>query len=113
MLTCDQRDKADRYVKQYYKLIVEVLSDSTEAFDRGRKFEDYRRAETLEEYVLVSQDRLNVEIYRLNAANRWELQVYQAGDVVEFASLGVNCKIETLYRGVELPPPSEGAENAL
>ncbi len=107
MLTCDERDRGNRYVKQYYKLIVEVLSDSTEAFDRGRKFEDYRRVETLEEYVLVSQDRMNVEIYRLNAANRWELQVYQAGDVVEFTSLGVSCKIEALYRGVKLPSESQ------
>lgn len=113
MLTCDERDQADRYVKRYYKLIVEVLSDSTEAFDRGRKFEDYRRVDTLEEYVLVSQDRLNVEIYRLNAANRWELQVYQAGDVVEFMSLGVSCQIEALYRGVKLPSDLEGTGDAV
>jgi Uma2 family endonuclease len=102
MVTCDDRDRSDRYVKRYYKLIVEVLSDSTEAFDRGRKFEDYRRSPSLEEYVLVSQDRLNVEVYRRNTAGRWELQVSQKGDVVEFVSVGVSCAIEELYEDVVL-----------
>jgi Uma2 family endonuclease len=109
MVTCDDRDKLDRYVKQHYKLIIEVLSDSTEAFDRGRKFEDYRRSETLEEYVLVSQDRMNVEVYRRNAAGRWELQAYQTGDLVELASVGVSCAIADLYEDVALLPEAPEA----
>ncbi len=104
MVTCDERDRGDRYVKQYYKLIIEVLSESTEAFDRGRKFEDYRRSESLEEYVLISQDRMNVEVYRRNAAGRWELQAYQTDEVVELVSVGVSCAIADLYEDVALPP---------
>ena len=48
----------DRYVKRYPKLIAEVLSPSTQKFDRGDKFEDYRQLESLEEYVLIAQDRM-------------------------------------------------------
>ena len=102
MVTCDERDKGDRYVKRHYKLIVEVLSDSTEAFDRGRKFEDYRRSESLEEYVLISQDRMSVDVFRLNAAGRWELEGYSAGDVVELVSVGARFAVEELYLDVEI-----------
>jgi Uma2 family endonuclease len=104
MVTCDDRDKLDRYVKHHYKLIVEVLSDSTESFDRGLKFQDYRRAESLQEYVLISQDRMNVEVYRRKDAGRWELQAYERGEDVEFVSVGVTCAIDDLYEDVVLPP---------
>ncbi len=103
MVTCDPRDREDRYVKRHYKLIVEVLSESTEAFDRGGKFEDYRRSDSLEEYVLVSQNRMNVEIYRRNAAGRWELEACHGGDRVELVSVGVGFAIEDLYEDVVLP----------
>ena len=103
MVTCDDRDKLDRYVKRHYKMIIEVLSDSTEQFDRGSKFEDYRRSASLEEYVLISQDRMNVEIYRRNAADRWELQAYQQGDRVELVSIGLEFAIADLYEDVSLP----------
>ena len=104
MVTCDDRDKLDRYVKRHYKMIVEVLSDSTERFDRGAKFEDYRRSPSLEEYVLISQNRMNVEVYRRNAAGRWELQAYHEGDRVELVSVGLEFAIADLYEDVTLPP---------
>jgi Uma2 family endonuclease len=103
MVTCDDRDRLDRYVKRHYKLIVEVLSESTEGFDRGEKFEDYRRSASLEEYVLISQNRINVEIYRRNAAGRWELEAYHGGDRVELLSVGLGFAIEVLYEDVVLP----------
>ena len=102
MVTCDERDRADKYVKRHYKLIVEVLSDSTEAFDRGRKFEDYRRSESLEEYVSIAQDRISVDVFRLNASGRWELEGYGEGDVVELVSVGARFAVEELYLDVEL-----------
>jgi Uma2 family endonuclease len=104
MVTCDDRDKLDRYVKRHYKVIIEVLSDSTEGFDRGEKFADYRRSESLEEYVLVAQNRMSVEVYRRKAAGRWELQAYDRGDRVELASIGLEFAIEDLYEDVTLPP---------
>lgn len=111
IVTCDDRDTLDRYVKQHYKLIVEVLSESTEAFDRGLKFQDYRRAESLQEYVLISQDRMNVEVYRRKDASRWELQAYQMGETVEFLSVGVTCPIGDLYEDVALPPEEPDLED--
>ena len=104
MVTCDDRDQNDRYVKRHYKMIIEVLSDSTERFDRGLKFEDYRRSASLEEYVLISQNRMNVEVYRRNAAGRWELQAYHEGDRVELVSIGLEFAIADLYEDVILPP---------
>ena len=85
-------------------MIIEVLSDSTEQFDRGSKFEDYRRSASLEEYVLISQDRMNVEVYRRNAADRWELQAYHQGDRVELVSIRLEFAIADLYEDVTLPP---------
>lgn len=54
--------------------IVEVLSDSTEAYDRGKKFGHYRRIASLREYVLVSQDDPLIEVFRPNAAGHWALE---------------------------------------
>ncbi len=54
-------------------LIVEVLSDSTKAYDRGRKFEHYRKLESLMEYVLIAQHRPHVESYRRQPDQRWVL----------------------------------------
>lgn len=113
MVTCDDRDKLDRYVKRYYKLMIEVLSESTEAFDRGQKFEDYRRSPSLEEYVLISQHRMNVEVYRRNVSDRWELQAYHAGDRVELVSLNLTFAIEDLYEEILLQPEEPEIEEVL
>jgi Uma2 family endonuclease len=107
MVTCDVRDRQDKYVKRYYKLIVEVLSEGTEAFDRGKKFEDYRRSETLEEYVLVAQDRISVDVFRRTERGRWELQGYGVGDEVELVSLGARFPIGALYEDVDIAPEAD------
>ncbi|WP_377474235.1 MAG: Uma2 family endonuclease [Microcoleus anatoxicus] len=102
-VTCDPRDKSDRYVKRYPKLIAEVLSPSTEKFDRGDKFEDYQQLESLEEYVLISQDEMRVECRRRvkdGAGERWETVVYGAGDLVMLQSIDLEVAIAELYRGV-------------
>jgi Uma2 family endonuclease len=104
LVTCDARDRQDPYVKRHYKTIVEVLSEGTEAFDRGKKFEDYRRSDSLEEYVLVAQDRVSVDVFRRNERGRWELQGYGVGDEVELVSLGAKFPIGALYEDVDIPP---------
>ncbi len=76
MVTCDDRDRRAIKMVRYPCLIVEVLSPSTEAYDRGDKFTHYRRISTLKEYVLVSPDRMSVECYRLNERGKWELTHY-------------------------------------
>lgn len=102
-VTCDPRDLNDRYVKRYPKLIAEVLSPSTEQFDRGAKFEDYRQLESLEEYVLIAQEEMQVECRRRvkdERGERWETVVYGAGDRVMLQSVELEVAIEELYRGV-------------
>jgi len=100
-VTCDERDRQDRFIKRYPKLIAEVLSTSTEAFDRDLKFTDYQKLDSLEEYVLISQDSQRVECRRRTAENTWETTVYQTGDRVTLTSLDLEFPIDRLYRGLD------------
>lgn len=81
------------------KVLVEILSDSTEGYDRGAKFAHYRRIESLEEYVLVSQNEPLIEVYRRNERAEWVLTVEaHAGDAVDLRSLGVRLVVDDVYR---------------
>ncbi|MBE9186998.1 Uma2 family endonuclease [Microcoleus sp. LEGE 07076] len=97
-VSCDERDKnADEDFITYPRLIVEVLSPSTAAFDRGEKFADYRTSESLQEYVLINQEKVSVECFRRNAEGLWVLYPYSQGQDVQFASVNFSCAIEALY----------------
>lgn len=100
-VTCDRRDRDNRYVKRHPKLIAEVLSPSTEAFDVGTKFNDYRQIETLEEYVLISQTQQQVECRCRTTPGVWETVVYGAGDRISLPSIGLEFAIAELYRGLD------------
>lgn len=76
MVTCDPRDRETSTYKQFPSLIVEVLSNSTEAFDRGDKFVDYQELDSLREYVLINTKRQRVECFRRNEQGLWVLQSY-------------------------------------
>jgi len=83
-------------------LIVEVLSDSTESKDRGEKMLAYRTLDSLQEYVLVSQNRAIVEQYTKNADGNW---IHRATiglkSNVKFESVGVELSLEEIYQRVE------------
>lgn len=80
-------------------LIVEVLSDSTEAYDRGQKFSHYRQIPSLREYLLVAQTEPRLEAYAKNEAGRWELAEAGPGDVLTLSSLeGVELQVDRVYR---------------
>jgi Uma2 family endonuclease len=100
MVSCDQRDKAFENFLCYPCLIVEVLSPSTEGFDRGDKFADYRQMESLQEYVLVSQTRMNVECFRRNPEGQWVLYPYGQGDKIHLASVDFECAIADVYEDI-------------
>jgi Uma2 family endonuclease len=104
LVTCDDRDRENRYFKEHPKLIVEVLSDSTEAFDRGKKFEDYRSLASLEEYALIRQDRPKVEVFRRNPAGRWELHEVADAGTWELTSVGFQADLAELYEDVTFEP---------
>ncbi len=75
-----------------------MLSDSTEARDRGEKAAHYRHIPELREYVLVSQTHRRIEVYRRNEARRWELFEYGAGSTAELASVGCTFAVDAIYR---------------
>lgn len=85
-------------------VIVEVLSESTERYDRGRKFSFYRTVESLAEYVLVAQDEYRVEQYTKQADGRWLLSDHRSPEeVVELASVECTLALRDVYEKVELP----------
>ena len=84
-------------------LLVEVLSDSTEAYDRGKKFEFYKTLPTFREYVLLSQDTPKVEVFFLKnqEENVWETTTYEGFDaVVDLRSIGCQIKMKQIYHRV-------------
>ena len=84
-------------------LIVEVLSPSTEAYDRGKKFEFYRTIDSLKEYVLIDQSRMYVERHRPLGLGRWEMTAFTAPeDVLLLESVDVELSLGAIYDGVEL-----------
>jgi Uma2 family endonuclease len=86
------------------RAIVEVLSDSTEKYDRGAKFAHYRQVPSLQEYVLVAQDRPLVERYVRQADETWVLTVFaDASCVFEFASVPVQIPLVEIFRGIQFP----------
>lgn len=102
MVTCDRRDRETPQYKQFPCLIVEVLSDSTEAFDRGDKFADYQQLENLQEYVLVNVKRPRVECFRRNSEGLWVLQSYTAeSGTFELRSVNFEGTMQALYEDVE------------
>ncbi|MEP6520272.1 Uma2 family endonuclease [Microcoleus vaginatus DQ-U2] len=76
---------------------MELLSPTTEVFDRGDKFADYRSLSTIQEYVLITQQRMNVDCYRRDVAERWGFSFYREGECLELASLNFQCPISALY----------------
>jgi Uma2 family endonuclease len=79
-------------------VIVEVLSPSTEAYDRGEKREHYQQIASLREYVLVAQDHREVEVHSRVTGGGWRHRVHGPGQVVELPSIGVRFSVDELYR---------------
>jgi Uma2 family endonuclease len=87
-------------------LIVEVLSPSTEAYDRGRKFEHYRKIESLREYLLISSDRVHADLFVLREG-AWVLSsADRLQDDLLLESIGCRLRLADLYEKVEFEPAS-------
>ncbi len=83
-------------------LIVEVLSESTESLDRGEKFLAYRQLSSLREYLLVNQDKAQVEVFSRTPDGTWRIQAAIGMDQeLELPSLGIQLNTSDLYFGVE------------
>jgi Uma2 family endonuclease len=83
-------------------VIIEVLSETTEAFDRGEKFESYQRLPSLQDYVLVSQDRIRLEHFHKLAHNEWRyLALNKAEDILYLDAVGVQLPLKEIYLDAE------------
>jgi len=103
-VTCDERDRGRITEVQSPRFVVEVLSDSTEAYDRGQKSGFYRACPLIQEYVLIATRYQAVEVYR-RVVQGWILQEYGPGDIIELTSIGVSLPLDAVYRRTEVLPP--------
>lgn len=99
IVTCDTQDQ-DRFCLNYPCLIIEVLSPSTEVTDRREKLVNYQTLESLQEYVLVSQDEIKVEVYRKNNLGNWSVQTLGKGDDLKLDSVGLTLTMADVYEDV-------------
>lgn len=93
-----ERDPEDANTIVNPTVLIEVLSDSTEAYDRGEKFAHYQRIPSLKEYVLVSQRSPRIEVFRRNEDGRsWTLYVAEATEKIGLASIGCEIAVDEIY----------------
>jgi Uma2 family endonuclease len=85
------------------RAILEVLSDSTEAYDRGDKFANYVSIPSFVEYVLASQKRPRIEVLTRQADGSWTLRICGPGDRATLASVGCEIEVDRVYAGVLEP----------
>jgi len=90
--------------------IIEVLSDSTEGYDRGAKLHRYRTFPSLRHYLLVAQHAVCIEHYERRAGGEWTHAVHGPGDALVLTALGAELRVDEVYEDVELadPPPHPG-----
>lgn len=103
--TCEAPQFEDEQVDSLLnpQVLVEVLSESTENYDRGKKFEHYRRITSLQEYLLISQDRLLVELYTRRPNEGWLLTVASRWDeCVQLTSIDCSLPLAEIYAKVEV-----------
>ena len=87
------------------KVIVEVLSKTTQDYDRGAKFEQYRTIESFVEYVLIAQDKPHVEHFVRQPDGRWLLaETNRLDDRIELQSIDAQLALADVYEKVTLPP---------
>lgn len=97
------RDPEDDNAMNNPALLVEVLSDGTERYDRGEKADHYRRIPSLQDYVLVSQHTARIEIHS-RAGDHWVLRVAGPGESVPLTAMPGALSVDRVYQGVELTP---------
>ena len=103
-VSCDPRDLENEGDILYSpRVIFEVLSPSTEARDRGKKFSYYRSCPSIKEYVLISTQEQAVDIYRRATDNLWTLHPFGLDEDIELKSLNIRFSISLIYENVTFP----------
>ncbi|MEZ5584295.1 MAG: Uma2 family endonuclease [Candidatus Competibacteraceae bacterium] len=111
LVSCDARDHAASQFVEHPLLIVEVLSESTAAFDRGNKFAAYRTLPSLQEYVLVDVESHRVESFRRTPENDWLFHesLPVSGDC-RFPTLGIAIPFDEIFENVVPETPDESGD---
>lgn len=94
LISCDPRERGENV--RFPRVVIEVLSPSTEAFDRGSKFAAYRGCSTVEYYVLVDSQKQAIEVYH-REGDAWVLHTFGPGDVVVLNSLKISFSVSSVY----------------
>lgn len=118
MVCCEAEDQQaeQNYVKKSPKLIIEVLSPSTEANDRGKKFILYRNISSLEEYILIDPREYYIEQYSRQSNEQWVLSSYNKPEaIIKFTSIDYRCELVDLYEDVvfEQESPQQPSEETI
>jgi Uma2 family endonuclease len=103
LVTCSALDLSSPQAKTEPKLIIEVLSPSTAAYDRGLKFSHYRNLASLEEYALIDLDTRTTDCYRKGADGLWVLHPFARDESVELASVALTLSAAQLFADVVEP----------
>lgn len=85
-------------------LIVEVLSESTEFYDRGKNFWQYKAIESFREYLLVSQNDKFITLFQKHNERFWLQSDYVAGETLHLNTLNLDLNVDEIYQGVEIKP---------
>lgn len=102
-VTCDKKDKDNKLFKQYPIFIAEVLSPSTEAFDRGEKFKHYRRLDSLQSYWLIDTETMQVDSFTRTEQNDWLLHSYHDPEQqLTIKNLDCSFRLVDLYEEVSI-----------
>lgn len=99
VVTCNPQDK-EKFFLTKPCLIVEILSPSTENIDRREKLMAYRRIEELQEYLIVSQDNVEVEVYRKDERGNWTRQIIGKNDPIDLTSVNLQLAMTEIYEDV-------------
>ncbi|GAB4276609.1 MAG: Uma2 family endonuclease [Oscillatoriaceae cyanobacterium] len=116
IVTCDPKDDPSCAYVEAPQVIIEVLSESTESFDRGKKFQYYRTIPSLQDYILISSQEYLVETFHRTENNLWLLQTYQGLEaIVHIESLAIDAPLGEIYATLDLTtqpippsPPTDG-----
>ncbi len=110
-VSCDQRNRGASKMVQFPRVVVEVLSPSTETTDRREKLKDYLACPTIEEYLLVDAQSLSMEIYR-REGQKWVYEMFKADDEIELTSLGVHFPLSAAYEDVDFEEETFSGEGS-
>jgi len=111
-VSCHPEDKQKGIdIIRYPRLVIEVLSPSTETNDRGKKFRSYKACSSIQEYVLINSQHQEVEIFH-RQGDMWAYHQYESGQEIDLASIRLTISLADIYRDVNVPEQEPEEEEA-